>query len=70
MNIEIGFQMFRLRQLTGIPFTRLAEVAAEIAFNTLINDPDLISKTIKTHSTRDPMRQIEIDINKGYKRVT
>ncbi len=56
MNIEIGFQMFRLRQLTGIPFTRLAEVAAEIAFNTLINDPNLVSRTIKTHSIRDPMR--------------
>ncbi len=70
MNIEIGFHMFRLRQLTGIPFTRLAEVAAEIAFNILMNDPDLKSKTIKTHSARNPMRQIEIDINKGYKRVT
>ncbi len=70
MNIEIGFQMFRLRQLTGIPFTRLSEVAAEIAFNTLMNNPELILKTIKTHSIRDPMRQIEIDINKGYKRVT
>ncbi len=47
MNIEIGFQMFRLRQLTGIPFTRLAEVAAEIAFNTLMNNPDLVSKPSK-----------------------
>lgn len=69
MNIRIGFYMFRLRQLTGIPFTRLAEIAADVAYNALKDNSDLKMQLVENHSIRDPDRQIEIDIKKGYDKV-
>ncbi len=54
MNIEIGFHMFRLRQLTGIPLIRLAEVTVEISFSVLSEYHDLRDEVIKSHSIRTP----------------
>ena len=35
------YNSFRLRQLTGIPLTRICEVASEIAYDTLLENPEL-----------------------------
>jgi len=64
-----GFNAFRLRQLTGIPLTQICEVACEIAYKTLKDDPDLLREVIKKYSIRSPERQLELDLKKGYKKV-
>ena len=64
-----GFQSFRLRQLTGIPLSRISEVASEIAYNILIEDPDLKRKIIEKYSIRSPERQLEFNLKKGYEKV-
>ncbi|MGD0282352.1 MAG: hypothetical protein ABSB95_08330 [Dissulfurispiraceae bacterium] len=69
MNVEIGFNMFRLRQITGIPLTKLPEIAALITYEIIKDNDDFKRKLIKAHSIRDPERQIELDIKKGYEKV-
>lgn len=70
MTISYGeFHSFRLRQLTGIPITRICEVACEIAYDTLLKDPELLERTIKKYSVRSPEKQLEIDLEKGYEKV-
>jgi hypothetical protein len=64
-----GFNSFRLRQLTGIPITRICEVASEIAYDTLLKDPELLEETMKKYSVRSPERQLDIDIRRGYEKV-
>jgi len=64
-----GYESFRLRQFTGIPLTRICEVASEIAYRTLLDDPELRGKVIKQYSIRSPERQLEFDLKKGYERV-
>jgi len=64
-----GFQSFRLRQLTGVPLTRICEVACEIAYNALRENPELLEETIRKYSIRSPERQLEIDLVRGYKKV-
>jgi hypothetical protein len=64
-----GFQSFRLRQLTGIPLTRICEVASEIAYNQLLNNPELLADTMRKYSIRSPERQLEIDLERGYEKV-
>jgi hypothetical protein len=58
-----------LRQLTGIPLTRICEVACEIAYDTLLERPDLLEETIRKYSVRSPERQLEIDLSRGYLKV-
>ena len=36
------YNSYKLRQLTGIPLTRICEVACEIAYETLLERPDLL----------------------------
>jgi hypothetical protein len=64
-----GFQSFRLRQLTGIPLTRICEVANEIAYNELLDNPELLAETMTKYSIRSPERQLEIDLERGYEKV-
>jgi len=64
-----SYNSFRLRQLTGIPLTRMCEVACEIAYDTLLKDPELLERTIRQYSIRSPERQIEIDLKNGYEKV-
>jgi hypothetical protein len=64
-----GYQSFKLRQLTGIPLSRICEVACEIAYDSLIENPYLLDDTIKKYSIRPPKRQLEIDLNRGYEKV-
>lgn len=64
-----GYQSFKLRQLTGIPLSRICEVACEIAYDSLIENPYLLDDTIKKYSIRSPERQLEIDLNRGYEKV-
>ncbi len=64
-----GYQSFRLRQLTGIPLSRICEVACEIAYERLLEDGDLLQDTIKNYSIRSPERQLEIDLRRGYEKV-
>lgn len=64
-----GFQSFRLRQLTGIPLSRISEVASEIAYKALLVDPDLRAEIIERYSIRSPERQLEYDLKKGYEKV-
>lgn len=64
-----GYQSFKLRQLTGIPLSRICEVACEIAYDSLIENPYLLDDTIKKYSIRSPERQLEIDLNKGYEKL-
>jgi len=64
-----GYKSFRLRQLTGIPLTRICEVACEIAYDVLLKEPGLLEKTIKEYSVRTPERQLEIDLSMGYEKV-
>lgn len=70
MTISYGlFHSFKMRQLTGIPITRICEVACEIAYDTLLKDPELLGKTKKEYAIRSPERQLEIDLKKGYEKV-
>jgi hypothetical protein len=55
--------------LTGIPITRICEVACEIAYDTLLKDPELLEKTKREYSVRTPERQLEIDLERGYEKV-
>ena len=64
-----GFRSFRLRQLTGIPLTRICEVASDIAYNVLLDDPELRAEVINRYSIRSPERQLEYDLKKGYEKV-
>jgi hypothetical protein len=64
-----GFQSFRLRQLTGIPITRICEVASEIAYHTLLKDTELLAETMTKYSIRSPERQLEIDLERGYEKA-
>jgi len=63
------YNSYKLRQLTGIPLTRICEVACEIAYDTLLERPDLLQETIRKYSVRSPQRQLEIDLARGYLRV-
>jgi len=63
------YNSFRLRQLTGIPLTRICEVAYEIAYETLLERPDLLQETIRKYSVRSPERELEIDLARGDLRV-
>ena len=65
-----GYQSFRLRQLTGIPLSKICEVACEIAYDTLLRDLELREKTIREYSIRTPEKQLEIDLKNGYEKVT
>jgi len=40
----------------GIPLTRICEVACEIAYDTLLERPDLLQETIRKYSVRSPER--------------
>ena len=64
-----GYQSFKLRQLTGLPLSRICEVACEIAYDSLIENPYLLDDTIKKYSIRSPERQLEIDLNRGYEKL-
>ena len=64
-----GFKSFRLRQLTGIPLTRICEVASDIAYEILIDNPELKQEVISKYSIRSPERQLEIDLKRGYEKV-
>ena len=63
------YNSFKLRQLTGIPLTRICEVACEIAYDTLIENPFLLEETKRKYSVRSPERQLEIDLSRGYLKV-
>jgi hypothetical protein len=65
-----GYQSFRLRQLTGIPLTRICEVACEVAYHKLLEDLDLLQEIREGYSIRTPERQLEIDLKNGYEKVT
>ena len=65
-----GYRAFRLRQLTGIPLTRICEVASDIAYKALRNDDALREDIIRRYSIRSPERQLEIDLKRGYEKVT
>jgi len=64
-----GYQSFRLRQLTGIPLSRICEVACEVAYHTLLDDPSLLQEIRNGYSIRSPERQLEIDLKNGYEKV-
>ena len=64
-----GYKSFRLRQLTGIPLTRICEVACDIAYKALLRNPGLREKIIRKYSMRSPERQLEIDLERGYEKV-
>ena len=64
-----GYKSFRLRQLTGIPLSKICEVACDIAYEVLRSDPELREQVIKEYSIRSPKRQLEIDLIKGYEKV-
>jgi hypothetical protein len=63
------YNSFRLRQLTGIPLTRICEVACEIAYDTLTENPLLLEETRRKYAIRSPERQLEIDLDRGYLKV-
>jgi hypothetical protein len=63
------YYSYRLRQLTGIPLTRICEVASEIAYETLIEKPELLETTRKKYVVRSPERQLQIDLDRGYVRL-
>jgi hypothetical protein len=63
------YYSYRLRQLTGIPLTRICEVASEIAYGTLLKDPELLETTRKKYAVRSPERQLQIDLDRGYVRL-
>ena len=63
------YNSFKLRQWTGIPLTRICEVACDIAYDTLLEKPDLLQETIRKYSVRSPERQLQIDLSRGYLKV-
>jgi hypothetical protein len=63
------YNSYKLRQLTGIPLTRICEVACDIAYDTLLEKPDLLQETIRKYSVRSPEHQLEIDLSRWYERV-
>ena len=65
-----GYRSFRLRQLTGIPLSRVCEVASDIAYRVLKDDDEFREDIIKRYSIRSPERQLEIDLKRGYEKVT
>ena len=65
-----GHRSFRLRQLTGIPLSRICEVASDIAYRVLKDDDEFREDIIKRYSIRSPERQLEIDLKRGYEKVT
>ena len=65
-----GYKSFRLRQLTGIPLSRVCEVASDIAYRVLKDDDEFREDIIKRYSIRSPERQLEIDLKRGYEKVT
>ena len=64
-----GYNSFRLRQLTGIPLSRICEVASDMPYEVLKENVQLREEIIKKHSIRSPDRQLEIDLERGYERV-
>ena len=64
-----GYNSFRLRQFTGIPLSRICEVASDIAYRVLQEDPFLRQEIIEKYSIRTPERQLEYDLKKGYEKV-
>ena len=64
-----GYNSFRLRQLTGIPLTRICEVASDIAYEVLKENAQLKREVIRKYAIRSPDRQLEIDLERGYERV-
>jgi hypothetical protein len=64
-----GYRAFRLRQLTGIPLSRICEVASDIAYEVLKENAQLREEIIEKYSVRSPDRQLEMDLKKGYERV-
>jgi len=64
-----GYNSFRLRQLTGIPLSRICEVASDIAYEVLKENAQLKEEVIRKYAIRSPDRQLEIDLEKGYERV-
>ncbi|MFX0141028.1 MAG: hypothetical protein ACFFDN_45740 [Candidatus Hodarchaeota archaeon] len=64
-----GYKSFRLRQLTGIPLSRICEVACYIAYEALMENPRLKDETIRKYSIRSPERQLEMDLKNGYGKV-
>ena len=64
-----GYNSFRLRQLTGIPLSRISEAACEIAYGFLLEDRDLRQEIIEKYSIRSPEKQLELDLRKGYEKV-
>jgi hypothetical protein len=69
MMSRATYYSYRLRQLTGIPLTRICEVASEIAYETLLKDPEFLERTRKKYAVRTPERQLEIDLSRGYVRL-
>ena len=69
MMSRATYYSYRLRQLTGIPLTRICEVASEIAYETLLKDPEFLERTRKKYAMRTPERQLEIDLSRGYERL-
>ena len=65
-----GYRSFRLRQLTGIPLSRICEVASDIAYRVLRDDDEFREDIIRRYSIRSPERQLEIDLKRGYEKVT
>ena len=69
MMSRATYYSYRLRQLTGIPLTRICEVASEIAYETLLKDPEFLERTRKKYAVRTSERQLEIDLSRGYVRL-
>ena len=64
-----GYKSFRLRQLTGIPLTRICEVACDIVYKVLKKDTKLKDKMVSKYAIRSPQRQLQIDLERGYGKV-
>ena len=60
---------FRLRQFTGIPLSRICEVASDIAYRILQEDPGLRQEIIEKYSIRSSERQLEYGLKRGYEKV-
>ena len=69
MMSHAGWNSYRLRQLTGIPLTRICEVACEIAYDSLLKDSELLETTRSKYAVRTPERQLEIDLSREYERL-
>ena len=69
MMSRATYYSYRLRQFTGIPLTRICEVASEIAYETLLKNPEFLEETRKKYAVRTPERQLEIDLSRGYERL-